>query len=71
MGPRGLKGVTAHALPHLNKKYKYIYISTYVFTAVSRGETKKGKKEGGAQSHGTGAGVWRFLQVLQDKGNHR
>jgi hypothetical protein len=46
LGPRGLKGVMAHALPHLNKNTN-IYILTYDFIVVSRGETKKRKKKEG------------------------
>jgi hypothetical protein len=36
LGPRGLKGVTTHALPHLNKKYTYIYINICFYSRVKR-----------------------------------
>jgi hypothetical protein len=72
LGPRGLKGVMAHALPHLNKNTNiYIYILTYDFIAVSRGETKKKEKRRRGSVPWTGAGVPRFLQALQDKGDRQ
>jgi hypothetical protein len=47
----------------------YIYILTYVFRVMSKAKQKKAKKRGSVPR--TGAGVLRFMQVLQVKGNCR
>jgi hypothetical protein len=73
LGPRELKGVTTHALPHLNKKYKYIYIYIYIYINICfyshvKRRNKKEKKKGGAQSHGPTL-EFALLAALQDKGD--